>query len=287
MTEIHPPPDRAHNGHLEGAHRPSLELCEYWSLKNKPLELLSEVNMVRSPPRFSRTALPPEEHDAVRVLENLLCELENYARAFQAALRLYNFSSGQGRQQLAAHRAQGGSIDDSTELSNMLSEWGRIAARDGAMSIYHFYKAMEGIRDSIGSSPTLLGLVDISTLRYTVKLFKSKFPYVERMRNALAHAAEFRQTVQKDRRNTARGKQKGFGYDSSGPYTIIQNSIIHGAYTATYEGQIIKYDISDESLNQMLRAKDAFYNAFRTAETRSCEAAQVQPGKESETAKHD
>ena len=72
----------------------------------------------------------------------------------------------------------------------MLTQWPMLAARDGAMSVYHFGVAMEGIKKSLPSYPTIDAGVDKKQIRIATNLFRKYFPRPEAIRHVVAHSAE-------------------------------------------------------------------------------------------------
>src|SRR5690349_10540688 len=73
-----------------------------------------------------------------------------------------------------------------------------IAARDAAMTVWHFGDAMGQISTAMYRDvPTLRELVDRSILRSATKRFNECFRGAEAIRDAISHIAEFGGTLQK------------------------------------------------------------------------------------------
>jgi hypothetical protein len=94
-------------------------------------------------PRFFAVQCPNEEREANRHLEFLLIKLDDYAQDFQAAIAMFELAERQ--------------LVDRLQTSypwQMRMRWQFIAARDGAMTIFHFGMIMEAIRSSVLLSAT-------------------------------------------------------------------------------------------------------------------------------------
>src|SRR5690348_9776001 len=89
-------------------------------------------------PSINTDLLPPEEHLIGWRLSTFgLRGLLVYCRGFQVALSLFDFSEAQ----IEAIKGK-----DPADLSLPLREWQFLAGRDGAITIFHFGKAMGQIR---------------------------------------------------------------------------------------------------------------------------------------------
>ena len=87
------------------------------------LEMNHRTPIYDIPPRISLDGIPTEERDSGWVLEIMLGDLDRYIKAFEAALKLFDF----------AHSQRG-----ATTPAISAGQWKFIAARDGAMSIGYF-----------------------------------------------------------------------------------------------------------------------------------------------------
>jgi hypothetical protein len=106
------------------------------------------------------------------------------------------------------HATQHSLISDVRDIAR---PWVFVAGRDGAMSIYHFAKSMEGMMAFLGQCPTVLDKVDRTKLRSARKMLRELFPDFEAVRHAVAHAGElmkdpdtFRSTLSFDTRTFGR-----------------------------------------------------------------------------------
>jgi len=70
-----------------------------------------------------------------------------------------------------------------------------MAARDGALTIYHFGSTIDGIRKSLRSCPALSGPIDRQKLTNAGKLFEAKFPGYIAIRHVVSHYGDFSKTM--------------------------------------------------------------------------------------------
>jgi hypothetical protein len=118
------------------------------------------------PPHFNLNGLPEAERRIARNLLSSLPSLRGFENDFRIALELFDYSD----------RHQKG--------------WHFIAARDGAMTIFHFAKVLENMMASIGQCPTILALVDRDKFKKVRKNLRELFPRFEAVRHSVAHAGE-------------------------------------------------------------------------------------------------
>jgi hypothetical protein len=146
-------------------------------------------------------------------------------------------------------------------VSRSLKSLPFLAARDGAMTIYHFGKVLHLIRGSFHLAPTLVKLVDTKILKEITKDFERDFPLYMKMRNAIAHAGE----------NLNPSKNHGI----EGPINIpgvlkaniagnivISSSLSGRMFMYTFENRVVSYSISHESLIKLCDIAEKLKNAF-------------------------
>ena len=79
--------------------------------------------------------------------------------------------------------------DDYT-IRMQITDWRLVAARDAALSIYHFGKALHAIRSFAGASKQYGGKLNAVELKKVKILFDQNFPDITSMRHAISHAGE-------------------------------------------------------------------------------------------------
>jgi hypothetical protein len=202
-------------------------------------------------PEFWISEMPEGEQDAAWVVLCGIRKLQSYCRDFAFALLLFKNAD-----QLA-------SASPYPQSRNLISEWKVLAARDGAMTIYHFGKAMEGIRSSLNETPTTKAKVDHGVLREATKKFNKLFPLYEDIRHAIAHSAELTRTTRAHKKNAFSGSFRDksvFLEDVTGVMlTIIDDT----SFKTTFEGAVISYSVTKATLQSLHEVRRDFWRGFQ------------------------
>jgi hypothetical protein len=189
---------------------------------------------------LSLATIPEKEKEAVQAVQNGLRNLATYVQHFSAALALFHHA-----EQILAQQEQ------HSDIRQAARGWKFLAGRDGAMTIYHFGIAAEGVRRALGLCPTLRPAVDILALRRATKACRSHFPAFEKMRHAVAHAAEKLKTPKQRKEHAVGGK-----------LNIGQNFIPGNTFQTSWESEVLTYGLSKESLDAMESDRRAIWAAF-------------------------
>lgn len=210
-------------------------------------------------PRIDIIALPLEERDLGWSAGIGIESLDLYVNSFMQALSLFRFSRGQKLVPLAN---QAMSREARSEAA-IFSGWASVAARDGAMSVYHFMRAMEGVKACVHRAPSLKAAFNPGISREATKLFGSSFPSCEEMRHAIAHEAELSQSPEKYAENSFTGSfNEGSITLSNVSKCMISNLLDDDVFRTTINGNIISYSINKESYDKLQAVKSLFYSAF-------------------------
>jgi hypothetical protein len=144
------------------------------------------------------------------------------------------------------------------------------------MTIYHFGRTLHYVRAALGSCPTANSLVDPAPLRLTSKKFDAQFPDFISLRHAIAHASDLWKNVTSFIKNALTGVLAGLPIViARGARVVIRNSLFNQQYSTTFEGRLVSYEISAETLRRLIIIKNEFYSAFRPAEKRLGELART------------
>lgn len=185
-------------------------------------------------PRLYASSLPESEQDSADLIQFLLMSMDSYHQDFVAAVELYR------------HLA-------SVIPPLSISRWPSIPVRDGAMSLFHFWKSMAGIRKELPLCPTLSALVDTELLGEAGQHFGNAFPQVELLRRAVSHSAEELAGILRDTQNTDSG-------------VVIISSVAGNTFQTTKDGQRLGYEISDKTAQTLGQIKETFFSGFRDVE---------------------
>jgi hypothetical protein len=150
-------------------------------------------------------------------------------------------------------------------LSLPLREWQFLAGRDGAITIFHFGKAMGQIRNVIFEScPVLASRLDRKTFKSVVGSFDKAFPRWVAVRNAVAHHAELRIDPLVAEEHYVSGPLSvpgllpvGHGVRQSFSNTLVGRRFIH-----TFEKGLCEYELSQDTLNSLHNIRARYYEIF-------------------------
>jgi hypothetical protein len=220
-------------------------------------------------PWLARMVPGPEQSDA-RALLSAADALNRFVSNFNMAVRLFDMAAAEA-QRLMVNPPYMSSRFRSLHQDRLktYNAWMHIAARDGAIQIYHLGAVMKSFKGSLCSSPTLTTLLDIPKTRMAIRLLESYFPNYELIRNAVAHSfyevapnAKCRQLHMVDHPIEISGflSSKGKG--------IAIADTIHGRkYIVTFEKKVASYEISDASYVKLKSVLTHFLDAFARAKT--------------------
>ena len=215
-------------------------------------------------PEIIISALPEDERGQGNRIKGSLQQLSEYAIDFRSAIELLEYSRCEHallreieRKTMPFSRAK---------ERESLTRWQSIAARDGGMTIYHFLRTMEGIRDALHLCPTFHAIIDRRALGAAIKRFKQQFPFAERLRHAVAHDADKREKPDRFKENPLEGPFLGMGIDmdeNSSDYII---GFFENKFVTMFEGSVVSYEPSRKSVDVINSVKTEFFDAFRPAE---------------------
>ncbi len=179
-----------------------------------------------APPRYAPQIAtdPPEEREG-REHINLLITL--------ACLHVYRFSKAVS---LIRHCEPLVGPDFGVEPA----DWCGIAARDAAMSVYHFGETRRAISSSLGKCPSLNAQVDAEKLRAARKAFDREFPDAVQLRHAIGHLAEQLSTPQK----MAKLKR-------AGEFLIWESQVGGSLSMASPKGRQVRLNVDEQTLDRL------------------------------------
>lgn len=191
--------------------------------------------------------IPQSEREATWINISSVNNLIGYVEDFGAVCRLYEFCKS--------------SRYTDRENSDYL-KWSLVAGRDGAMSMYHFWMILSGT--NFRDCPTLRNFIDFCKLKDARKKFKQAFPDIEKVRHAVAHRAEIRQTLKKTTKNSFSGSISMPGININNVKNFsISDSFIDNKFHCTINGKIITYELSINTLNKLTEITCDYYVGFQ------------------------
>ncbi len=205
-----------------------------------------------SSPSFRFGDFPPSEHRSIHVIASNLAEIDRFLDDFESALALFDHC------EIWIPGAK-----DNEIAFELCMSWRTIAARDGAMSIYHMGKIMDAIRGGFKDCPTFRSNVDTNALKAAIKRMEAEFPIYIKMRHAVSHRGELHSTPEKRQINSVSGSVNLPGIKIS---PDSSNNTLRGLINRTlfdsFEGSVISYEISQEAFHELREIRNEFMQAF-------------------------
>lgn len=207
--------------------------------------------------RFQR--FPEAEKDLARSLQHSLMAIEGYVEGFASALALFDLCEREIKV-LDAEREYDKKIKRHDRrqqfmgLYSQLISWLGIAARDGAMTIWHFSKAIQTARALANKCPTMQASLDRPRIKSAFTIFNCHFTCPQQIRDSVAHEFDASKVIEES-------------YIGHGVALLGQGSSLHGiiygrSYATTYKGKVISYELSQRSLDVLVKTESEFFAAF-------------------------
>ncbi len=140
-----------------------------------------------------------------------------------------------------------------------------IAARDGAMSIYHFNESITVIQTNLASCPSAANPDIRKHLKQAKRQLRGWFPDLENIRHSVAHAAELGKYPKrvKDRTSTAEIDRKFIRSEKGAPPLRIEQCLEERNFIYTLENRIISYEISAKTLDRLGKIRKKVFDVFQ------------------------
>jgi hypothetical protein len=154
--------------------------------------------------------------------------------------------------------------------------WVFVPCRDAGMSIYHFSILLKALRSSLRYVPTLKASINHQLLRTASRQFNRDFPDTETMRHAIAHQAELVEDLAALRSNIIVGDGSYITKNvwiEAGKSAMFQDYLEGATYYNAIDGKMVKFDITKQSQDKLIKARDDYFAAFDNIR-KSSDAAQ-------------
>jgi len=207
-----------------------------------------------------------EERESLWHLEGFLRDLDSYAAKFYYAVALFDMASENLGRFLQDDRSK---VQPSLERCRA---WLTLAARDGAMTVFHFAKTLDAVKSGVAGSKNISATLDHTQFRSIRREFREHFPNFEPVRHAVAHSGELLKDEKRRSENTFSGSFDGPGLlirDSTDVF--VSEMLVDRTFSNTFDGKIISYDLSWENWRVLDKiVSDLFFlfgNRQNSAET--------------------
>jgi hypothetical protein len=217
---------------------------------------------MEKPPSLDVAALPVAEQESADLINEQLASLQSYVEDFTAALDLFDFTDAM----LDRHtklRREGGAADGELERLQRAGRWRYVAGRDGAMTVYHFATVFAAIQTTTAASPSISA--DRSFFKRANKLLDRAFPSLIRLRDSIAHAGWRVKTTARYSNSSVSGGFSKDGLEVRADKVSFSNSFVNRNFTNTWQGKAYSYELSKESLAQLVAARNEIWSAFETS----------------------
>jgi hypothetical protein len=181
-------------------------------------------------PDIFRDDMPKAAGTAVAHIEGRLRDVAGYVADFAEALDLFDFVPPEKH------------------------PWKLIAAKDGALCIYHFFRTLRAIDANLRQGcPELLALLPNSCFKRAAELRRAHFKNYEQVRDGVGHVADLVATRQDFQRN------------SFTPGVLALPSVKGRTFSMSVKGEMVSYDISGQTLAVLIQIQDAIFDGFEEA----------------------
>jgi hypothetical protein len=202
-----------------------------------------------SAPIIDLQSAPADEHTQMMLLNKALRDIDRFIADFSAALDLFDYCDSQ----------RSGAPNDK------FFRWRYIAARDAVMTVFHFRYSMEAAGNFAKGSSYLKPNLDRAKLSKATAAFDKRFPDYELSRHAVAHAGEIGKSVPRFNRNSFSGTFQGEAFGLEDVSNVVVGDQLDGrAYTSTFEGKVVRCEVSKETLGRLADISSTFYSAFNS-----------------------
>lgn len=233
--------------------------------------MINIPNIGRPLPKIDFTVIPEAERDHEGELGMQLHFLNYWAKWFEANLRLYECSA-QTLDAARRHEHDDPKNEEAVVILDLMDGWPVIAARDGAMSIYHFAKTLNNIDNVLARMPSLAAKTDRTKRKEARNMLRESFPDHIDARDAVAHAADKASMREKEGHSikddfdigNIRARTAGKKMSAA-----IVDFLHDNTYTCSWEGKLVSYKIDIESLKKIAAIRDLFYDSFPSVHTNS------------------
>ncbi len=205
----------------------------------------------REAPALYYGNVPESQHHAHDVVGGALDNLNHCLDCFESALKLHDHGLTKLRSAKGITR------------KHLYRHWQFIAARDGAVSIFNFKWALEGLGDSVNQCDYLKERLDLAAIRAAKRLFDKHFPNATQVRHAVAHATEKSKNPREHLEHGYTGVCKIPGLNLGKVRNfVITDHLYRRSFCNTWKGKIECYKLSKGSLKNLSLVRDAVYDAF-------------------------
>jgi hypothetical protein len=204
----------------------------------------------RTAPQLYYGDLPESQDHAHQLVGHALDIMNHYVDCFESALELHD-------------HGQWKFLTTKKKNARIFRHWQFIAARDGALSVYHFHWALQGLVSALNDCSYLAERLDLKTFRAARRRFEGWFPNAIQLRHAVGHSAEKTKNRREHLEHGFTGicKIPGLNLGRVRNY-VITDHLYRRTFCNTWKGKIECYKINGENLERLALTRNAVFDAF-------------------------
>ncbi|MEE3502375.1 hypothetical protein [Acidiphilium acidophilum] len=216
----------------------------------------------RRSPYILKSPFPAEEQDYIPVVNDNLYLLGSILNNFVSAVRLYQFANSVSNTSKQYRHSLRPPIHPDTEIS----DWRFIAARDGAMTLYHFSEVMQMLRNVRSRSRTLYDNLDLEIYKSANRKMQSLIPNLEKLRHGVAHVTKKTSSKEAMTEHGLTDTQGEYGIKITGCSSINVTDCFYGdRFIHNWEGKMLSYDVNFTTVKNVQDIKDLMWSSFEKA----------------------
>lgn len=224
--------------------------------------------------------LPQDEQKHCHSINRTIHSLSQYIDDFQMSLALFEHAT-ENLHKTTLRRP----LEDPARLSDihLYFHWRKVAAQDCAMVTYHFCRARDGLKESLGASETMRSMIDDTLLKKAHNELEKKFPEYFYMRHGIAHSEDKHKTDMDSSKHTSIGdavsnslnRPIGITHSwgqiglSTSSGSLSGGTLTDSILSTNWKRKIVSLDISTTTLENLRAVRDAYYDAFFSLEENS------------------
>ena len=191
----------------------------------------------------------PDRPTALQCLSQNRSNLHHFAEAFVRSVELFELME------------RGGGPPSQGVLGGAYIQYRIIAAKDGALNIFHFSCSLAAVRHQLPSCRDLLPQSRPDLLREASKQFNAYFPNCDAVRHAVAHEGELAKNPAQMAQNTVK-EYTEFTGGAVGPGALMMKAIYNRTYTVGINGSVFSVSLHTDSIQKLIRVLSMVDAAF-------------------------
>jgi hypothetical protein len=193
--------------------------------------------------------LAPEEEEICGCVAANRMNLHRFLGEFTLAVQLFELLE------------RGGGPPSVGVSGGVFIQFRMIAAKEGALSIYHFGNSLGALRKQVVMCPRTRNLTDTAKLKEAFGLFNKYFPHANNIRHAIAHAGEVWASPAKAREHRQKEHYASAGIASAaGGFRIAV--LYERTYSVGWEGKVFEVHMDVSTIQKLTEVSNLAASAF-------------------------